>query len=122
MPQATPSAVYGTWKGASRTVDFTSLISYNGATYPKVTLTPGADPSTNGWTGIPDQPPGGFAKYGNEGYSAEIKWNVNDLKVNGSPLIAGHVYRVQFLVHDGDQSNSGGDTGQGCMTVVIKQP
>jgi hypothetical protein len=29
-------------------------------------------------------------------------------------LLPGHSYRVQVLVHDGDQSKGGGDTGQAC--------
>src|SRR5262249_20838785 len=40
-----------------------------------------------------------------EGYSAEMKFEVG--------LISGHSYRLQVIVHDGDQ-NKGGDSGEGC--------
>jgi hypothetical protein len=53
-------------------------------------------------------------------FAAEVVWNVDDLKdpgTNGS-LQEGHVYRVQFMTHDGDQ-NKGGDAGEVCITVKI---
>ena len=31
----------------------------------------------------------------------------------------GHVYRVQFMVHDGDQNKVGGDCGEGCTKASI---
>ena len=61
-----------------------------------------------------DIPPGGFASLTNQGYGAEIRWNVNDLG-----LLPGHVYRMQFMVHDGDQNKTGGDVGENCLTVSI---
>jgi len=42
--------------------------------------------------------------------SAEIIWNVDSLG-----LTQGHDYRVQIVLHDGDQSN--GDVGQACTTI-----
>ena len=30
---------------------------------------------------------------------------------------AGHTYRAQFMVHDGDQNKTGGDVGQGCVLI-----
>ncbi len=93
-----PNAVYGTWKAAVRTVDTT--VSPN-----TVTITPDADPAKNDWTlGGPDSPPQGLS---DEGYGAEVVWNV--------PFTAGHSYRVQVLVHDGDQNKSGGDSGEACV-------
>jgi len=41
--------------------------------------------------------------------SAEIIWNVDNLG-----LTQGHDYRVQIILHDGDQ---GGDIGQACTTI-----
>ena len=93
-----PNAVYGTWKAAVRTVDQT--VSPN-----TVSITPDADPSKNNWTlGGPDTAPQGLS---NEGYGAEVVWNV--------PFTAGHSYRVQVLVHDGDQNKAGGDAGEACV-------
>jgi uncharacterized repeat protein (TIGR01451 family) len=51
-----------------------------------------------------------------EAYGTEVRWNVNDLLFNGLPLQNGHVYRVQFLVHDGDHT---GDPGESCATVAM---
>jgi hypothetical protein len=45
----------------------------------------------------------------NEGYGAEIRWDISSLN-----LIPGHSYRVYFMVHDGDQNKTGGDSGQAC--------
>ncbi len=71
----------------------------------KVTITPDSDPAKNDWTlGGPDSAPQGL---GDEGYGAEVVWNV--------PFTAGHSYRVQVLVHDGDQNQSGGDSGEACV-------
>jgi|SRR5579871_276426 len=93
-----PNAVYGTWKAAVRTVDDT----VSPAT---VTITPDADPAKNDWTlGGPDSAPSGL---GDEGYGAEVVWSV--------PFTAGHSYRVQVLVHDGDQNKAGGDSGEACV-------
>ena len=93
-----PNAVYGTWKAAVRTVD--QSVSPN-----TVSITPDADPAKNGWTlGGPDTAPQGLSS---EGYGAEVVWNV--------PFTAGHSYRVQVLVHDGDQNKAGGDAGEACV-------
>ena len=93
-----PNAVYGTWKAALRTVDETVSPS-------TVSITPDADPSKNDWNlGGPDTAPQGLS---NEGYGAEVVWNV--------PFTAGHSYRVQVLVHDGDQNKAGGDSGEACV-------
>jgi hypothetical protein len=96
-----PTAVFGTWKGAVKTIDQTK----NPAT---TTVTPDADPKKNNWSlGVGADPvPAGLA---NEGYGAEVRWNVNTLG-----LISGHQYRLYFMVHDGDQNKTGGDVGQAC--------
>ena len=92
-----PTAVYGTWKAAVRTVDTT-------VTPNTVTITPDADPAKNDWTlGGPDTAPQGLS---DEGYGAEVVWSI--------PFTAGHSYRIQVLVHDGDQNKAGGDSGEAC--------
>jgi hypothetical protein len=98
-----PAAVFGTWKGAAKLIDKVANT---------VTVTPDADVTKNNWNLGPgsDAVPGTFS---NEGYGTEVRWNVNDL-----PLVPGHFYRLQFMVHDGDQNKSGGDVGQACMLVA----
>jgi len=95
-----PSAVYGTWKAAVRTVDTT-------VTPNRVTITPDVDPSKNNWNlgAGADAVPSSLKK--NEGYGAEVVWNL--------ALIPGHSYRVQAMVHDGDQNKVGGDSGEACV-------
>ena len=104
-----PDDVFGTWKAAVRTVDKTKSPA-------TVAVTPDADPAKNNWNlGAGSDPaPTGLT---NEGYGAEVRWNLSSLRVNGQPLQAGHLYRFQFMVHDGDQSKTGGDTGQACVNV-----
>ena len=94
-----PNAIFGSWKAAVRTVDNTKSPS-------AVTITPDADPMKNNWTlgAGADTPPAGLA---NEGYGAEARWNVQ--------LLPGHSYRLQVLVHDGDQNKGGGDSGEACV-------
>jgi hypothetical protein len=110
-----PSFVAGTWKAAVKTVDKTKTPAVT-------TVTPDADPAKNNWNlgttvappGFPNQPPAGLT---NEGYGAEVAWSVSALG-----LQPGRSYRLQFMVHDGDQNKSGGDVGQNCSTVGIPAP
>ena len=105
-----PDAVFGTWKGAVRTVDATR-------TPPQITVTPDRDPAKNNYNlDGGDAAPAGLT---NQGYGAEIVWDVDTLLADGV-LQEGRVYRVQFMVHDGDQNKVGGDTGEGCATVFVK--
>jgi hypothetical protein len=85
------------------------------------TLTTDADPAKNTWNLGPgsDTPSGGFAGLVNQGYGTEVRWNLSALTVNGQPLQSGHTYRVQYIVHDGDQNKTGGDVGQACSLVSI---
>src|SRR5438874_1503049 len=102
-----PHAVFGTWKGAVRTVDKTRSPAV-------ITVTNDLDPARNNWNlGSGDPAPAGLS---NEGWSAEIRWNVDDLVAAGK-MIPGHTYRLQFMVHDGDQNSTGGDSGEGCVNV-----
>src|SRR5262249_55141850 len=57
----------------------------------------------------------------NEGYGAEVRWNLNDLYSQGL-LIPGHTYRFYIIVHDGDQNKSGGDCGQASFTYYYPGP
>jgi hypothetical protein len=93
-----PNAVFGSWKAAVRTVDKT-------VTPNAVTITPDADPAKNGWNlAGGDAPPAGLT---NDGFGAEARWSV--------PLVPGHSYRLQVIVHDGDQNKAGGDSGEACV-------
>src|SRR5262249_62996 len=97
---------YGTWKS------FTEVIDRTKAT-PTVVLTAGADPTANNWNlgpGSDPQPAG--AK--NEGYGAEMTWNIASLG-----LLSGHGYRFYVIVHDGGQNKTGGDSGQTCINAVF---
>jgi hypothetical protein len=96
-----PTAVFGTWKSAVKTID-------QSKNPPTVTVTPDADPAKNNWNlGLGSDPvPAGLT---NEGYGAEVRWDVPALG-----LISGHQYRLYFMVHDGDQNKTGGDVGQAC--------
>jgi hypothetical protein len=95
----TPTAVFGTWKAAIRTVDKTMSPA-------AVTITPDADPTKNNWNLGPgsDPVPAGLT---NQGYGAEVRWEV--------ALTPGHSYRLQVIVHDGDQNKGGGDSGEACV-------
>jgi uncharacterized repeat protein (TIGR01451 family) len=98
-----PHAVFGTWKGAVRTVDKTRSPAV-------ATVTPDADPAKNNWNlGTGDAAPAGLV---NQGYGAEVRWETEQLG-----LLPGHTYRLYFMVHDGDQNKSGGDSGQGCVSL-----
>jgi hypothetical protein len=111
-----PTGVCGVWKGAVVTVNKTVTPNTR-------TTTPDADPAKNNWVlgAGSDTPPGGFALLKNEGYGAECTWSIDALVAAGK-MIPGHVYRCQFIVHDGDQNKVGGDCGQGCTKAFIPTP
>jgi hypothetical protein len=94
-----PTAVFGTWKAAVRTVN-------NTVSPATVTITPDADPAKNNWNlGAGSDPvPAGMT---NQGFGAEVRWEV--------ALTPGHSYRIQVMVHDGDQNKGGGDSGEACV-------
>ncbi len=120
-----PSAVFGTWKAAVRSVDTT-------ATPNASVVTPDADPAKNDWnlgggdplpsdlttstsSPAPMMGPNGMMMGGpmgmsgpkDEGYGAEVRWDL--------VLVPGHSYRIQVMVHDGDQNQVGGDSGEACV-------
>ena len=93
------------WKAAVRTVDTTKPA-------PVVTITPDPDPPKNGWV-LPggDAVPAGLT---DEGFGAEVRWEVD--------LSAGHSYRMQVIVHDGDQNKTGGDSAEACVVFCAGGP
>jgi len=124
-----PNAVYGTWKGATRCVNYSSTgvaCPPGGATksgtasggHPAITIVGDADTPSNcsgsGSTfkcnGVPDTPIGGWTQ--SQQWGTEMVWNIDYLG-----LKPGHAYRLQIMLHDGDQNKSGGDAGQGCMVA-----
>jgi hypothetical protein len=100
--------VFGTW----------STATVSGGNY---TVT--APPDKNNWNlGSNSDAPVGttFAAMGNEGYGAEVRWNVNKLTdSDGHALKPGNTYRIQVIEHDGDQNKSGGDAGEFCVALTI---
>jgi uncharacterized repeat protein (TIGR01451 family) len=116
-----PSDIFGTWKAAVRTVD-------NTVSPPAVSVVPDADPVKNNWNLCPtaevpcraDPVPPGLL---NEGYGAEVRWNLDSSLVDnhGNGLVANRKYRLQVIVHDGDQNKGGGDVGEGCANATFAQ-
>lgn len=98
--------VYGMWKAVVKTIDKTKTPNVV-----SITVDPDA-PKANGWNLAGGQAPPAGTRL--DKYGALITWDVSKLN-----LLPGHVYRLQFMVHDGDQNKSGGDVGQSCTTVII---
>ena len=108
-----PDFISGTWKSATVIVDQT-------VTPTARVVTTDADPAKNGFVLGPNADPVP-KNVTTQGYVTEARWDVNGLSCNGVPLQKGHTYRMQFMVHDGDQNKGGGDVGQACTTVTIPQ-
>ena len=103
-----PHAIFGTWKAAVKLVDKTHTPAV-------VTVATDNDPSQhNNWNLGPGSDPVPTPTPTNEGYGAEVRWDISRLG-----LISGHKYRLYFMVHDGDQNQSGGDSGQGCAYLTM---
>ena len=101
-----PTAVFGAWKYAVKTVDSTKNPV-------AVTIQPDADASSsNGWNlGSGDAPPAGTS---GDSWGALIKWDIASLN-----LTPGHNYRMYVMVHDGDQNKTGGDVGDSCTNFTV---
>jgi hypothetical protein len=106
-----PVAVFGTWKSATEGAGNVGTPATMDPTANKWNLGSSADPPPAAATTM-GMPPMGVMPMGmpmamscGEGYSAELRFEVG--------LVAGHSYRFQAIVHDGDQ-NKGGDSGEGC--------
>jgi hypothetical protein len=98
-PAYDPIAVFGTWKKAVEAPDDAG--ADGGVGTPDKT-----DPAKNNWnlTSSADPVPASALKC-TEGFGTELRFEVS--------LISGHSYRLQVIVHDGDQ-NKGGDSGEAC--------
>jgi len=97
-----PSDVFGTWKAATKS---------------GTSIKPDADPVKNNWnlgSGADAVPLVNGAVPKSLGYGTEASWNLSTLN-----LMSGHSYRIEFMVHDGDQSNTGGDSGEACVNVSM---
>jgi hypothetical protein len=125
-----PNAIYGTWKAATKCVNYSTAIlqcppgapTKNGVAasggHPGISLMVDADTASNcsgsgssfKCNGVPDTPSGGWTQ--SQLWGAELVWNIDYLG-----LKPGHAYRLQIMLHDGDQNKSGGDAGQGCMVA-----
>jgi hypothetical protein len=89
-----PVAVFGSWKTATE----------NGT----IGQPSGGDPASNGWnlgTGADPVPASVKSICNGSGYGSEIQF--------AAGLIPGHSYRLQTILHDGDQTR-GADSGEGC--------
>jgi hypothetical protein len=89
-----PVAIFGSWKSASE----------NGT----IGQPTGGDPASNGWNlgpGADPIPASVKAVCNGSGYGTEIQF--------AAGLIPGHSYRLQTILHDGDQTR-GADSGEGC--------
>src|SRR5262249_29538503 len=112
-----PNVVCGTWKSETKSG---STFMVAGDPPPNVpnttpTLGPGSDlfpPLPAPCVGDPSQ------TCSIERYATETRWNVASLTAAGV-LQPGHSYRLQFIVHDGDQNKAGGDVGEGCVNVTV---
>ncbi len=98
-----PNDLFGTWKNA---------IKSGG------NISPGVDPPGNSTYGPgADTPP---ANLSSQKYRTEVRWNLSSLKdENGNLVSPGHVYRILFMVHDGDQNKTGGDVGEACVNLIF---
>jgi hypothetical protein len=63
--------------------------------------------------------PGSTSNTGLNTYGAEIVWDFSKLN---PPLNPSRNYRLQFMVHDGDQTRVGGDVGQACVGLTAACP
>jgi hypothetical protein len=100
--------VFGTW----------STATVSGANY---TVTPPLDKNDWNLGSNSDAPVGTtFAAMGDEGFGAEVRWNVSHLTdSDGNALQPGNTYRIQIIEHDGDQNKTGGDAGEFCANLSI---
>jgi hypothetical protein len=97
-----PQDLFGTWKHATQATDIGSMND---------------PPANNSFGPGADTPPTGL-KY--EKFRTEVRWDLFSLTdQNGQPITAHNAYRVQFMVHDGDQNKDGGDVGQACVNITI---
>jgi hypothetical protein len=94
-----PVAIFGTWKSATEGDGGVGTPAMMDPMQNMWNLTASADPVPTPDAGM------GMGMGCREGYSTELRFEVG--------LISGHSYRLQVIVHDGDQ-NKGGDSGESC--------
>lgn len=103
-----PHKVCGRWKSVVRTLDK----RYSPA---RVTFTLDPDPSRNyADLGVDAEGPSEGTSCLNEGFGAEVAWDLGRLN-----LVPGRVYRLQFMLQDGNQTQSTGGCDQACVNVLI---
>jgi len=120
-----PHKICGLWKGATKTITSTTPVDDSYSFTIAVESNPVSNRNTaqNGWNlGVgSDPPPVGATNPSStpvsdppiiDYYGTEVAWNLSLLN-----LIDYKSYRFQIMVHDGDQTRSGGDVGQGCINV-----
>ena len=127
-----PSATGGDWEngGQPATTGASGL-------YGSWTPGTGKPVNKNNWVLGPNADPipatdafGGQTTKFNQGYGAEVTWNVAGLQAYDPTtktfvgLVPGHTYRAQSMTHDGDQNHTsgGGDVGEVCTTFSIPAP
>ena len=95
-----PSDVFGTWKAATKS---------------GTSITPGADPAKNNWNlGTGADPAPTTTAYHERGLRSR-----GELELRKLGLHPGTRTGSQFMVHDGDQNNTGGDAGEACVNVTV---
>ena len=99
-----PVAVFGTWKSATEGTGNVGTPATADPTANKWNLGSGADPLPSA-AAAADAGMKPMAMTCNKAYGAELRFEVG--------LISGHSYRLQVIMHDGDQ-NKGGDSGEAC--------
>jgi hypothetical protein len=100
-----PTAIYGSWKAAVAKLDNTKNPAVS-------SIVLDADPATKNHKNVGPggvNPPDATQDFG---YSTEIVYSIASLGLDPT-----HNYRLQFMVHDGDQNKTGGDVGQACFNV-----
>ena len=108
-PGYNPIAVFGTWTYATESGSAGTPVKPTGLTYNYWILGTGSDPipaSVNTQCPCTAQSCPGSGLTG-KGYGAEVRFEAG--------LISGHTYRLQFIAHDGDQTQSA-DAGEACIT------
>jgi hypothetical protein len=100
-----PDAIFGTWKVTEKIFD--------SAWNPTIQVGQNAD-TNNHWDLGPGSDPVPASAGSSEEFGTEARWEVS--KLNLQP---GHTYRVEFMVHDGDATQVGGDVDQACGSIRI---
>ncbi len=101
-----PDEIWGAWKPSGKPTD------YDASQWNYLKLPQGADPFPS-TSNLKTQSSTLFRRPRETSNGTELIWNVDSLN-----LTAGHTYRVQIILHDGDQY-WGGDLGIACTTIQL---